>query len=175
MSVIRCFACHSDPIGRWRQPPRCVFVDQFQTDGQYRCRDHLSAEREQEIQRREHEQGWPKRRTAMTAMNGILDALTHRLIALGSMDQAIAPKHAAIMICGWDKFTDYDSQETGARQCDSWMDEEVVRLLDAALNAHWLGGEPYPAAAGMSDCDDARRGASFRPPRPGNRRIPYAF
>jgi hypothetical protein len=88
-------------------------------------------------------------------MNEIHDALTKRLIELGHVDQATAPSQAAIMICGWDKFTDYDSQETGARQCDSWMDEEVVRLLDAALNAHWLDGEPYPHFASGSCRIDA--------------------
>jgi hypothetical protein len=70
-------------------------------------------------------------------------ALTQRLIALGQ-DPTDAPRDAATMIAGWDKFTDYDSMETGGRQCDSWMDPEVVRLLDAALRAHFIGKEPYP-------------------------------
>jgi hypothetical protein len=82
----------------------------------------------------------------MMTMSEIHDALTQRLVALGGEDQATAPKRAATMICGWSKFTDYDSQETGARQCDDWMDGEVVSL-DAALNAHFLGGEPYPKIA----------------------------
>jgi hypothetical protein len=74
----------------------------------------------------------------------IYTALTKHLIAVWGETAQDAPEHAATMICGWDKFTDYDSMETGGRQCDSWMDPDVVRLLDAALNAHFLGGEPYP-------------------------------
>jgi hypothetical protein len=77
------------------------------------------------------------------SMVEIFAALTQRLIALGQ-DPTDAPRDAATMIAGWDKFTDYDSMETGGRQCDSWMDPEVVRLLDAALRAHFIGKEPYP-------------------------------
>jgi hypothetical protein len=85
-------------------------------------------------------------RAGMAPMNmaEIYDALTQRVLALGGVTQQDAPAHAATMICGWDRFTDADSMETGARQCDRWMDPEVVRLLDAALNVHFLGGEPYP-------------------------------
>lgn len=78
------------------------------------------------------------------SMREIFDALTERLVAIGRVTQRDAPERAATMICGWDRFTDYDSMETGGRQCDQWMDPEVVRLLDAALNAHFLGVEPYP-------------------------------
>lgn len=84
--------------------------------------------------------------TNTMSMREIFDALTQRVIALGGVAAPDAPEHAATMICGWDKFTDYDSMETGGRQCDSWMDPEVVRLLDAALRAHFLRGEPYPTA-----------------------------
>jgi hypothetical protein len=55
-----------------------------------------------------------------------------------------ARPEAAIMIGNWDYFTDQDSQtQTGRRTCDEWIDKEVVRPLDAALDAHFLGGEPY--------------------------------
>jgi hypothetical protein len=89
-----------------------------------------------------------ERETTMSTMSmaEIYTALTEWLAALGNVNEQAAPREAAIMICGWDKFTDYDSMETGGRQCDRWMDPEVVRLLDAALNAHFLGGEPYPTA-----------------------------
>jgi hypothetical protein len=81
------------------------------------------------------------------SMSEIFDALTKRLVALGGVTQRDAPEHAATMIAGWDKFTDADSMETGGRQCDRWMDPEVVRLLDAALRAHFRAGEPYPRTA----------------------------
>jgi hypothetical protein len=72
----------------------------------------------------------------------ILDALTKRLVELGH-DPATARPHARSMMTGWEKFVDYDSQETGGRQCESWMDAEVVRLLDASLIAH-NDDEPFP-------------------------------
>jgi hypothetical protein len=84
---------------------------------------------------------------ATMGMSEIFDALTKRLAALGGVTQRDAPVHAATMIAGWDGFTDADSMESGSRQCDRWMDPEVVRLLDAAIKAHFLGGEPYPQAA----------------------------
>jgi hypothetical protein len=79
-------------------------------------------------------------------MNEIHNALTKRIIELGH-DPATARGHARSMMIGWEKFIDYDSQETGGRQCGSWMDAEVVRLLDASLEAHFNGGEPYPREA----------------------------
>jgi hypothetical protein len=55
---------------------------------------------------------------------------------------------AAIMLIGWDRFTDADSDAlgTGGRTVDMWMDCEVVRLLDAGLRAYYLGKEAYPTA-----------------------------
>jgi hypothetical protein len=79
---------------------------------------------------------------ALMTIIGILDALTKRLVELGH-DPATARPHARSMMTGWEKFVDYDSQETGGRQCESWMDAEVVRLLDASLIAH-NDDEPFP-------------------------------
>lgn len=55
ISTIRCHVCHADPLGRWKQPPACIFIDPYRKDcgSQYRCRDCLSPRREDEIQRRE--------------------------------------------------------------------------------------------------------------------------
>jgi hypothetical protein len=60
VSLIRCHVCHADPIGRWVQLPACVFVDPHRTDGgsRYRCREHVSPQREGELQRRERELGF---------------------------------------------------------------------------------------------------------------------
>ncbi|MGO9419401.1 hypothetical protein [Roseiarcus sp.] len=77
------------------------------------------------------------------SMTEIHEALTQHLIAAWGERPTIAPRHAASMIGGWSKFTDFDSQETGGRQCDAWMDPVVVRLLDESLNAHYLRHEPY--------------------------------
>lgn len=82
-----------------------------------------------------------------TSMNEIFKALVQRLIASGRDDAASAPTHAAIMIGGWDWFTDNGCDETGRPTWEQWMDPEVVRLLDASLDAHFLRGEPYPTVA----------------------------
>ena len=69
MIIIRCFDCHADPGGRWVQPPVLVFIDEPPPDpktrrrvarepSHYRCRQHLSAKREAEIQTRERELGF---------------------------------------------------------------------------------------------------------------------
>jgi hypothetical protein len=80
------------------------------------------------------------------SMAEIFAALTQRLIALGQ-DPTDAPERAVTMLIGWHRFTENDIDgETGRRQCDSWMDAEFVKLLDAGLNAYWLGKEPYPTA-----------------------------
>jgi hypothetical protein len=56
--IIRC-RCGADPAGRWKQPPAIIFCDPYLEDGSVRdvpghaCRDHLSAKREEEIQRQE--------------------------------------------------------------------------------------------------------------------------
>ena len=72
-------------------------------------------------------------------MAEILAGLAQRLTALGR-----DPADAASMMRGWYRFVDNDSSETGARTCDEWMDAEVVRLLDAGLDAHYVAGEPWP-------------------------------
>jgi hypothetical protein len=57
--IVHCHICQGDPCERWRSPPMCIFIDRYQEDGRardepvYACRDHLSAKREEEIQRRE--------------------------------------------------------------------------------------------------------------------------
>ena len=57
--IIRCNSCCADPIGRWKQPPAMIFVDQH--DGRhYACRIHLSEKREVEIQEREKDRGLPQ-------------------------------------------------------------------------------------------------------------------
>jgi hypothetical protein len=83
---------------------------------------------------------------APMSMAEIYTALTQRLIAIGHRAPEDAPECAATMLVGWDRFTDADSMETGGRQCDRWMDPEVLKLLDAGLHAYWLGKEPYPRA-----------------------------
>jgi hypothetical protein len=69
MSVIwrRCFVCHADPCARWKSPPTLIFVDRYHRDdkadkgAKYRCRAHLSPQREEEIQARERERGFSLR------------------------------------------------------------------------------------------------------------------
>jgi hypothetical protein len=63
MTVIRCHVCGADPAGRWVQPPALVFIDEpprckAREPSHYRCRAHLSAKREEEIQTRERALGW---------------------------------------------------------------------------------------------------------------------
>jgi hypothetical protein len=61
MTVICCHICRADPFGRWKHPPAMVFIDGRQsTDAsQYRCRDHLSPKREEQIKMREKALGLP--------------------------------------------------------------------------------------------------------------------
>ena len=62
MITIRCETCGADPAGRWVQPPACIFIDGpprvTRHPSHYRCRAHLSAKREEEIQTRERALGW---------------------------------------------------------------------------------------------------------------------
>ena len=51
--IVRCRICNADPIGRWKQPPACIFVDRDNGDRRYACRDHLTSKREAEIKARE--------------------------------------------------------------------------------------------------------------------------
>ena len=61
--IVRCFTCQADPAGRWKQPPALIFIDNHRKDGgsKYRCREHLSAKREEEIQAAERAKGFPFR------------------------------------------------------------------------------------------------------------------
>ena len=70
--TIRCRVCNADLAGRWKSPPAMIFRDRYREDGSVRknennqdifvhaCRDHLSAQREKEIQEREKTLGWKK-------------------------------------------------------------------------------------------------------------------
>ena len=59
--IIRCDICDADPAGRWKQPPAMIFSDPYRGDGPaYACRDHLSARRAEEVQRREKDRGLNK-------------------------------------------------------------------------------------------------------------------
>jgi hypothetical protein len=52
--IVACHICRADPIGRWRKPPQMIFID----GDVYACRDHVSAEKEAEVQKRERERGF---------------------------------------------------------------------------------------------------------------------
>ena len=57
--IIRCHLCHADPCGRWGQRA-CIFVEpQPKGEERYRCRDHVSPAKEQELKARDRERGWP--------------------------------------------------------------------------------------------------------------------
>jgi hypothetical protein len=63
--IIRCHICHADPAGRWKQPPAIIFIDEppgciARDPSHYRCRDHLSPRREEEIRVREQARGFEK-------------------------------------------------------------------------------------------------------------------
>jgi hypothetical protein len=68
MAVIyrRCYVCNADPAARWATPAKMIFIDLHHKDNRqdpgakFRCREHLSAKREEEIARREYERGWPQ-------------------------------------------------------------------------------------------------------------------
>jgi hypothetical protein len=70
------------------------------------------------------------------------------------VERGIGRRQAADVIRGWDKYSDV-TQENGERACVATMDLELVRLLDAALEAHWNGCEPYPTE-GMRTYDIAQ-------------------
>jgi hypothetical protein len=57
--IIKCDTCSADPIGRWKQPPECIFIDHDDGGRRYACRDHLSEKKEAEIKARERDLGWP--------------------------------------------------------------------------------------------------------------------
>ena len=65
--IIRCDTCDADPAARWKQPAALIFIDPYREDGStrndsvYACRDHLSPQRESEIQKREKDRGWTLR------------------------------------------------------------------------------------------------------------------
>ena len=70
--IIRCHVCEADPAARWKSPPAIIFHDRYREDGSkrkddsgqdvfvYACRDHLSAKREEEIQKCETDRSWKK-------------------------------------------------------------------------------------------------------------------
>jgi hypothetical protein len=64
----------------------------------------------------------------------VFDALVQRLTALGNVDQATAPESAQVMINNWYKFSSNSVDERGNETCRDWLDPEIVRLLDEALN-----------------------------------------
>jgi hypothetical protein len=56
--IIKCDVCGADPAGRWVRPAALIFIDEppkatVRKPEHYRCREHLSAKREGEIQARE--------------------------------------------------------------------------------------------------------------------------
>ncbi len=53
--IVKCHVCGADPAGRWVKPSALIFIDNHRKDGgsKYRCRAHVSAKREREIQARE--------------------------------------------------------------------------------------------------------------------------
>ena len=68
--VIKCHVCGADPAGRWVQPAALIFIDEPPPDPKthrrvarkpehYRCRAHISPNREGEIQAREAALGFP--------------------------------------------------------------------------------------------------------------------
>ena len=59
--IVKCH-CGADPGGRWGKPA-LIFIDNHRKDGgsKYRCREHLSPEREKEIQASERAKGFPFR------------------------------------------------------------------------------------------------------------------
>jgi hypothetical protein len=59
----RCFVCGADPAGRWKQPAMMIFIDPHHKNGnakgaRFHCREHVSAEKEKELQQRDLEGGW---------------------------------------------------------------------------------------------------------------------
>lgn len=64
--IIRCATCGADPAGRWVKPAALIFIDapphcKAREPSHYRCRTHLSAKREEEIQTRERALGFAMR------------------------------------------------------------------------------------------------------------------
>jgi hypothetical protein len=64
--IVRCH-CGADPAGRWKKPAALIFINRMVEDKEgnarpeYRCREHVSAKREQEIQAAERSRGFPLR------------------------------------------------------------------------------------------------------------------
>jgi hypothetical protein len=64
MIIIRCHVCGADPAGRWVQPPALIYIDEPPPDPKthrrvdrkpehYRCRAHVSEQKEEAIQKSE--------------------------------------------------------------------------------------------------------------------------
>ena len=73
--IICCHQCDADPIGRWKQPPAMIFHDRYPNPAKlekakaaeledrgylFSCREHVTPQRERELQQRERERGWPE-------------------------------------------------------------------------------------------------------------------
>jgi hypothetical protein len=63
--IIKCHVCGADPAGRWKKPAALIFINRMVEDEEgiarpeYRCRTHISAKRETELQAREAQRGFP--------------------------------------------------------------------------------------------------------------------
>jgi hypothetical protein len=56
---IQCHVCQSDPYGRWRQPAMMIFIESpSEGAARYRCRDHVTKLKEEELQAREKALGF---------------------------------------------------------------------------------------------------------------------
>jgi hypothetical protein len=65
-------------------------------------------------------------------MDEIRSALCKRLIELGD-DPAKVSEKAAFMISNWWEFSSHSMDDRGHETCRDWMDPEIVRFLDKAL------------------------------------------
>jgi hypothetical protein len=60
--IVKCATCGSDPAARWRQPPKMIFIESLpEGAARYRCRDHVTPLKEEELQTREKALGWSLR------------------------------------------------------------------------------------------------------------------
>ena len=65
----------------------------------------------------------------------LVHTLVQRLLTLGAPEGTVR-ESATNMIKGWWYFSENSMDERGHETCRDWMDEEVVRLLDASLRLH---------------------------------------
>jgi hypothetical protein len=71
-----------------------------------------------------------------TEMKPVFDALVQRLRALGEPEESVEER-ATSMIRGWAYFSENTVDQRGHETCRDWMDEEIGRLLDAALRIRY--------------------------------------